>query len=140
MYKQIYEKIKELLETIPEIMSVNTFNNGNFEAFPAINITSISKSRDWTSTCTIEENGTISLILYQEINKDGMGAVKGESIVLDIIDQIDDLFDANYSLGGLVDSMTLSNAELGFVDRELNYRTYNITLSYKLLKQVLTSN
>lgn len=136
MYKEIYETIQDLLQTISDIKEVNIFNDGNFSAYPAVNITSISKSRERTGTCKIEENGTITLVLFQEINADNMGAEQGENIILDLIDDIDDVFDTNHSLNGLVDDVTLSDAELGFTDRELNFRTYNITLSYKLLKQL----
>lgn len=136
MYKQIYDKIKELLTGIADLEVVNTFNSGNFEAYPAINIVSLSKTRQRKATCLFEEEGTISLILYQEINADNRGAEKGEDVVLNIIDDIDDVFDNNSSLDGLVSDITLTNAEMGYLDRENNHRTYNITLSYKLLKQI----
>lgn len=136
MYKQIYDKIKELLETIEDVEVVNTFNSGNFDAYPAINIVSLSKSRQRKATCLFEEEGNISLVLFQEINSANRGAKNGEDVILNIIDDIDDLFDTNSTLGGLVDDVTLTSAELGYVDRETNHRTYNITLSYKLLKQI----
>lgn len=136
MYKEIYDKIQDLLETITDLKVVNVFNSGSFSAYPAINITSITKSRQRVATCMIEENGTISLVLYQEINEMNRGAEKGEQVILNIIDDIDDIFDTNHDLDGLVDDITLTDASLGYVDTALNCRTYNITLSYKLLKQL----
>jgi hypothetical protein len=136
-YKNIYLKIKELLETITDVKEVNTFNDGKFLKYPAINITGLSKSRERTSTCTLEENGVINLVLYQEINSENRGAKNGEDLILDLMDDLNTLFDTNHKLDGLVDDITLSTAELGFVDRELNFRTYNLSLNYKKLEHTV---
>jgi len=136
MYKEIYLKIMSLLKGISGIKEVNLFDDGNFNKYPAINITSISKNRERTATCMIEENGIISLTLFQEINSSNMGSAQGNTIILNLIEAIDDVFDENSSLGGLVDDITLDTASMGYMNRELNFRTYNITLSYKYLKQI----
>lgn len=136
MYINIFKKIRELLSEIDDIKEINIFNDGNFNKYPAINITSLSKSRERTATCMIEENGSIELTLFQEINYSNMGASQGEAIILDLIDQIDDVFDTNSTLDGLLQDITLASASMGFLNRELNFRTYNLTLNYKSLKQI----
>lgn len=136
MYKTIYLKIKELLSGITDIKEVNIFNDGNFNKYPAINITSISKNRERVATCMIEENGVINLTLFQEINYYNTGSEQGDFIILNLIDQIDDVFDSNSTLDGLLQDITLNSANMGYVNRELNFRTYNITLTYKSLKQI----
>lgn len=137
MYKEIYDKIKSLLETITDIKQVSIFNNGIFDAYPAINITNLTKTRVSTTHCTIEEDGQIILNLYQEINADNKGAYDGEIVVLNLMDNIDDIFDKNPTLDGLVDDITLTNAETGFAEGQVNMRVYRFTLSYKLLKQII---
>lgn len=136
MYKDIYIKIRDLLEAVADIKEVNIFNDGNFSRYPAINITSISKTRERTAPCMIDENGNISLVVYQEINVDNTGAERGDYIILNLIDQIDDVFDNNSTLDGLLDDITLDNASMGYMNRELNFRTWNINLKYKALKQL----
>jgi hypothetical protein len=136
MYKEIYLKIRELLKGIDGIEEVNIFDDGNFNKYPAINITNITKNRARTATYMIEENGTIDLVLFQEITYNNMGFAQGNVIILNLIEAIDDIFDENSDLDGLVDDITLERASMGYVNRELNFRTYNISLSYKLLKQI----
>lgn len=138
MYKEIYQAIKTILDGVPEIEQVSMYNNGKFEAYPAVNISSITRDREYSSigNCHIQEEGEIVLTVFQEINAQARGAEDGEAIVVDLMDKIDNAFDGNVSLGGYLKDLIIKSTSLGFQNIQTNTRTYNITLAYKAMKYV----
>lgn len=140
-YKNFFNEIKTKLETIPELKRVSIFNNADISSgFPFVNISGFSKTREKTATCLIEENGNVELTLYQEINADNSGAVRGNNVVLDIMQKIDNVIDTNPTMNNQVDFIQLTNGQMGYVDTTLNCRTYQFTLSYKTNVKISINN
>lgn len=135
MNKDILNAIFAKLETISKISEVFKYNKGQIDNYPTAIISNFRGEKERTSVKTIEKKYKYTVKIYQEIKSELRDIEANEDLMLDIVSDIDNAFDTDDSLGGVVDDINCTNAMV-FEDRELLMLVAEIEITCLKLKQL----
>jgi hypothetical protein len=134
-FSTIKSYIKTKLEGINGLKYVYNYEKGDLSGYPACTIVGVSVISPLEDTCNNLREYVFKIRIFQEINENSRGADSAESIIDNLVDEVINKFDEDYHLGGNVE-MSGVTATLGWVDRELAMRVFELDLTCKKLTTV----
>ena len=128
-YSDIKAKIKTELETIALLEKVYSYKKGDLNAYPVACIEEMSGSSEPMSINTASREMLWTIRIYQEMEKDGVGAEEAENRIDAIVDALWDLFDEKWKLDCNVDNAFISSISTEWEEREVSMRIISIQLN-----------
>jgi len=136
MRSEIINAIYNKLNSITELTGfVYKYNKSGFDHFPVAVILGSENQKERESTATIMKTYKFKVQVLQEVNEETRGTEDGETLLVRLCDNIDNLFDEDDTLGGVCDDVALSSAFI-WEDRELLMRGLDLEITCRKLKQL----
>lgn len=135
MREAINTAIYNKLNSIEGIKEVYKYNKGHFTKYPVAVILGSESEKEFESVKTIMKTYRFTVQVLQEINEEARGMSAGEEILIKLSDTIENAFDEDDELGGVVDDVNVSGAFI-YEDREVQQRVLELTIECKKLKQL----
>ena len=132
VYTNIKSKIKEKLEGIGGIKIVHSYEKLDLGGFPAVVILGFTINDILEDTKTNLREYTFKVRVFQELVT--TNPEKAEEIIDNLIDTLMDAFGQDFTLGGACEGCWVRSS-LGWVDREVGMRCYDIEI---LVKKLIT--
>lgn len=127
MYSSIKTAIINKLIAITGIKNVYGYEKGDLVGYPSAIVTLAEIETPPLDNRSDTRRYSFKIRLYQEMEKDGIGADVGEGRIEALIDTIISAFENDYTLSGIAYNTSL-RAEMGYSDRGVNTRAFDITL------------
>jgi len=127
MYSSIKTAIINKLTAITGIKNVYGYEKGDLVGYPSAVVTLAGIETPPLDNRSDTRQYSFKIRLYQEMEDDGIGAETAEGRIEALIDSVIGAFEDDYTLGGLVYNVSL-RAEMGYSDRGVNTRAFDITL------------
>jgi len=135
-YATIKAKIKSELETITEIEDVYDYKKGDLNGYPVACIEEMNGNSEQISRETNDREMVWSIRVYQEMEKDGVGAEEAESRITAIIDKLWDLFDNEWQMDCEVNNAFISRIGTAWEEREVSMRVIDVELTIQKLYEL----
>ena len=136
MRAQIIDAIYTKLNAVSELTGrVYKFNKSKFDGYPVAVILGSENEKARESTATIMKTYKFKVQVLQEVNEATRGTEAGETLLVNLCDKIDDLFDDDDTLGGVCDDVNIASAFI-WEDRELLMRGLDLQITCRKLKQL----
>ena len=135
-YATIKAKIKSQLETITEIEAVYDYKKGDLDGYPVACIEEMNGNSEQMSIETNDREMVWSIRVYQEMEKDGVGAEEAESRITAIIDKLWDLFDNEWQMDCEVNNAFISRIGTAWEEREVSMRVIDVELTIQKLYEL----
>ncbi|RJQ67338.1 MAG: hypothetical protein C4519_24385 [Desulfobacteraceae bacterium] len=127
MYSSIKTGIKTHLEAIDGIKKVYGYEKGELDGYPSAVVILDAIETELETTAEDTRKYSFKIKIYQELDKDGIGAEEAESRVEALLDTILGKFEDDYTLGGLCYNSNIKGIA-GWADRGNKERVLEFTL------------
>ena len=135
-YSTIKAKIKTDLKTISELVEVYDYKKGDLNGYHVACIEEMNGSTEQLSLLTTNREMVWTIRIYQEMEKDGVGAKEAESRIDTIVDKIWDLFDNQWKMNCEVNNAFISRISTSWEDREVSMRIIEVDLTIVKLNEL----
>jgi hypothetical protein len=127
MRQAITTKLAEVLNGIEAIKEVADYNRADFDKYPAAVIAGSDLEKSRESVKTVLKTFTFTVLIFQPMSKEKTGLDAAEDRLRGIADTLDSTFDADDTLGGVVDDVNLRSA-FAYEDSEIMKRVLELRI------------
>lgn len=127
MYSTIKSAIKTHLQSIANIKNVYGYEKGELGGYPSAVVVLDSIETEPDSTGEDSRKYVFKIKIYQEMEKDSIGAEEAESRIEALIDDVLGKFEDDFTLGGLCYNSNIKGVA-GWTERGNNERVLEFTL------------
>lgn len=129
-YQTIKTKIITKLETLDNVKIVHAYEKKDLGGFPAVVVMGFTVNDILEDTKSNLREYTFKIRIFQEVV--ATTPEEAEGIIDNLIDQLMDLFGQDFTLGGDCEGCWIRGG-LGWVDREIEMRVYDLEILAKKL-------
>jgi hypothetical protein len=133
-FSTISSAILTKLQALTKLKYVYAYEKGQIEGYPAVTVYNSEYSAEWADTANDLDTYVFTMHIYQEM--DLKAPDLAETIVNDALVELFQAFQADYTLGGKVDMMSIK-ASKGWTSREAVNRVAVVYLTLKKLNSIV---